>query len=165
MRYSFTTGDSGFTLDGLERHGRLASPAARSDITIRNSTFTTHATFDALANANILFDHNTHNNINSPSGAANARLGFYWGSSTPSGVTIRNSPDGRRLTATASHTGVAVNVIGNEFRDICDQGGQPHRQHPVRRLQRRSHRRQLGPRHQLQHPRHHAATTPAPVAS
>jgi AcrR family transcriptional regulator len=61
-------------------------------ITIRNSTFTSHATFDGLAISNILFDRNTHNNINSPTGAPNARLGLYWGSSTPSGRPLALSP-------------------------------------------------------------------------
>jgi hypothetical protein len=121
MRYSLSTGDSGFTLDGITGTGGSITNGAH-DITIRNSTFTTHATFDALANANILFDHNTHNNINSPTGSPNARLGFYWGSSTPSGVTIRNSTliGG---DADGVHTGVAVNVLNNEFRDLCDKGG------------------------------------------
>src|SRR5262249_47863205 len=67
MRYAFTTGDSGFTLDGLSGMGGTITNGAH-DITIKNSTFTSHAVFDGLANSNILFDHNTHNNINTGSG-------------------------------------------------------------------------------------------------
>ena len=121
MRYSFTTGDSGFTLDGMTGMGGSITNGAR-DITIRNSTFTTHATFDGLANSNILFDRNTHNNINSPSGAPNARLGLYWGSSTPSGLTIQNSAMSGG-DSDGVHTGVAVNVLDNTFTNLCDQGG------------------------------------------
>jgi Right handed beta helix region len=109
------------TCDGLSGTGGSITNGAH-DITIRNSTFTTHATFDALANANIVFDHNTHNNINSPSGAPNARLGFYWGSSTPSGVTIKNSTMNGG-DSDGIHTGVAVNVLNNTLTNICDQGG------------------------------------------
>ena len=121
MRYSFTSGDAGFTMDGMTGMGGSITNGAR-DITIRNSTFNTHATFDGLANSNILFDRNTHNNINSPSGSPNARLGLYWGSSTPSGLTIQNST----MTGGDSdgvHTGVGVNVLNNTFTNICDQGG------------------------------------------
>jgi hypothetical protein len=121
MRYSFGSGDAAFTLDGLNGMGGSITAGAR-DITIRNSNFNTHATFDGLANSNILFDHNTHNNINSPSGAPNARLGFYWGSSTPSGVTIQNSSMSGG-DSDGVHTGVAVNVLGNTFTNICDRGG------------------------------------------
>jgi hypothetical protein len=120
MRYSFGSGDSGFTLDGMSGMGGSIGAGAH-DLTIKNSTFTTYATFDGLANSNILFDHNTHNDINSPSGSPNARLGFYWGSSTPSGVTIQNSLM-RGGDSDGVHTGVAVNVINNEFADICDSG-------------------------------------------
>src|ERR1044072_8114459 len=49
MRYAFSTGDSGFTLDGLSGMGGTITDGAH-DITIKNSTFTTHATFDRLAN-------------------------------------------------------------------------------------------------------------------
>jgi hypothetical protein len=120
MRIDFSSGDAGFTLDGVTSAGGSITNGAR-DITIRNSTFTGHLRFDGLANSDILLDHNTHNDIDSPNGAPNARLGFYWSSSTPSGVTIANS-----LMAGGDsdgvHTGVGVNVIGNEFRDILADG-------------------------------------------
>jgi hypothetical protein len=117
MQYNFTTGDSGFTLDGMTNMSGSITYGA-NNITVKNSTFTSYATFDQLTNSNIVFDHNTHNNIDSPVGAPNARLSFGWGSATPSGVTIQNSllqggdSDG-------VHTGVALNVINNEFADIC----------------------------------------------
>jgi hypothetical protein len=120
MGFNFTTGDQGFTVDGVTTPGGSITNGAR-DITIRNSTFTSHLRFDGLANSNILLDHNTHNNIDSPSGAPNARIGLYWGSSTHSGVTIRNSLM-RGGDSDGVHTGVAVNIIGNEFADICQDG-------------------------------------------
>jgi hypothetical protein len=120
MRYQFGSGDSGFTLDSLWGMGGSISAGA-SNITVRNSTFNTYAQFNGLVNSNIVFDGNTHNNINSPSGAPNARIALSGDSSTHSGVTIRNSllwggdSDG-------VFTDVGVNVIGNEFADICENG-------------------------------------------
>jgi len=120
MRYSFGSGDSGFTLDGMSGMGGSITAGAH-DITIRNSAFNDHATFDGLANSNILLDHNTHNNINSGSGDPNARLGFYWTSSTPSGVTIQNSTM-QGGDSDGVHTGTAVNVLNNRFIEICNSG-------------------------------------------
>ena len=67
------------------------------------------------------------------------------GGSTPSGVTISNS-----LLAGGDsdgvQSGIGVNVVNNEFRDIREAGGQqPHRQHPAARRDRRGHPRKLGP--------------------
>ena len=121
MAIAFDTGDNGFTLDGMTVRGGSIRNGAKN-ITVRNSAFTSHLSMDGLANANILLDHNTHLGINSPSGAPNSRIGLYWGSSTPSGVTISNSLF-KGGDADGVHTGVAVNIIGNEFLDICDAGG------------------------------------------
>jgi hypothetical protein len=120
MRYQFGSDDSGFTLDGLSGMGGTISAGA-SNITVRNSAFNTYAQFNGLANSNIVFEGNSHNYINSPSGAPNARIGLIGNSSSHSGVTIRYSVL-RGGDSDGVFTGVGVNVIGNEFADICASG-------------------------------------------
>jgi hypothetical protein len=68
-----------------------------------------------------VFERNTHNGINSPSGAPNSRLGFYWSGQAHSGVTIRDS-EMRGGDSDGLHTGTAVDVINNRFVDICADG-------------------------------------------
>jgi hypothetical protein len=121
MRYAFSTGDANFTLDGISGMGGSITNGA-NHITVRNSTFTTYATFDGLANSAIVFDHNTHNDIYSPGQYSSpARIHLSYSSSTPSGVTVQNS-----LMAGGDsdgiQTGVGLNVINNEFRDIIESG-------------------------------------------
>ena len=73
MRYSFGAGDSGFTLDGLQGMGGTISSGA-SNITVRNSVFSTDALFEDLVNSNVSSDHNTHIGINSLSGSPDGRI-------------------------------------------------------------------------------------------
>ena len=120
MRYQFGSGDSGFTLTGLSGMGGSISSGA-SNITVRASAFNSYAQFSSLSNSNILFEGNTHNYINSPSGSPNARIVLGGDPSTHSGVTIRNSVL-RGGDSDGVFTGVGVNVIGNEFADICESG-------------------------------------------
>jgi hypothetical protein len=110
MGYQFGSGDSGFTLDGLSGMGGSISGGA-SNITVRNSAFNTCASFSG-AQTNVVFDSNTHNNINATCG--NSRLGL-----GGSGVTIRNSlmqggdADGAFISADN------VRVEGNRFIGLC----------------------------------------------
>ena len=92
----------------------IGSPALGSALTIRG-----------LQNANVLLDHNTHLNINAGGQSDSpARIHLSYGGSVHSGVTIQNS-----LLAGGDsdgiQTGVGVNIINNEFRDIR-QGGPNH---------------------------------------
>ena len=120
MKISFSTGDSGFTLDGMGGMGGQISGGA-SNITIRNSAFNSEISVSGTANgANIVFDGNSHNNI---SGIRTANRFIAAGG----GLTIRNSmfqgggSDGVRLATSAP-----VNVIGNTFLNIIDDGSGNH---------------------------------------
>ena len=64
MEINFTTGSGNFTIDSLTiRGGRITNGA--KNLIIRNSTFTGSLVFDAVSEANILLDNNTHINIDS----------------------------------------------------------------------------------------------------
>ena len=111
MRFSFGSGDDGVTLDGIVDAGGTVSSGA-TNITIRNSTFTSQATVTGTTpSADILFERNSHNNIGG-SQTANRFL-------ADGAVTIRDSSfegggsDGVRLA-----TRQVVEVIGNTFRNI-----------------------------------------------
>lgn len=127
MAFSFGTGDRSFTLDGMTiTSGAIAGNSSNysdsnnpKDITVKNSTFTGGLRIEYIANANILFDSNTHNNIdnNSDCTAAPGRIWFPFSSSTPTGVTIRNSLlDGGNTDGIQAGTGFTA--INNEFRNI-----------------------------------------------
>lgn len=112
------SGTNGITIDSVTITGSNILGSTTKNITVQNSTFTGSARFDGLANANVLFDHNTHNNINGGGQYVSpARLHLSYGSATPSGVTIQNSMmDGG--SADGVQTGVGVNILNNEFRNI-----------------------------------------------
>src|SRR4029450_13711022 len=94
-------GEQGFTIAGartsftqtwglrITSAGGPAIGAGAKNITIKNSEFTTGLTIDGPTNANILFDHNLHHDLNGFS--TTAAFHFPYGSNTPSGVTIQNS--------------------------------------------------------------------------
>jgi hypothetical protein len=112
---------SNIVIDGLTIDGGTLSGSTR-DVTVRNSVFTRHVTFRNLANANVVFDHNSHNDIDSPGQTESpARIHLSYSGSTHSGVTIQNS-----LLAGGDsdgvQTGVGVNILNNEFRDIVQDG-------------------------------------------
>jgi hypothetical protein len=111
MRYSFGSGDSGFTLEAMSGMGGTISSGA-ANITVRSSAFNSCAQFNGSV-TNVVFDNNTHININATCG--NSRLGL-----NASGVTIRNSlmqggdADGAFISANN------VLVENNRFVNICD---------------------------------------------
>jgi hypothetical protein len=116
MSISFA-GASNIAIDGLTVRGGTITGATKN-ITIRNSAFTSATTIDGLANANVLFDHDTFNNINAGGQFDSpARIHLSYSSSTHSGVTIQNSiMDGG--SADGVQSGVGVNIINNEFTNI-----------------------------------------------
>ena len=120
MGFNFTTGDSGFTVDGVTTPGGNITNGAKS-ITIKNSKFTGHMILDGLANSNVVLDHNTHDGITTCSSCDPAMVHLAYGSSTPSGVTISNSLFANG-NADGIQTGVGVNIINNEFRNIKENG-------------------------------------------
>jgi hypothetical protein len=110
------TNASNITLDGFKIPGATMYNSTRN-IVVRNSEFTAAIVFDGLANANILLDHNTHNNIEGGYDVNPARIHLAWGSDTPSGVTVQNS----KLFGGSSdgvQAGAGVNIINNEFYNI-----------------------------------------------
>jgi len=117
-------GASNIVLDGLTLSGGSIS-GTTTNVTIRNSTFVGSTTIDGLVNANVLFDHDTFNNIDVPEAGTPARLHLNYDSPLPSGVTIANSlfsggdSDGVQ-------SGVGVTIVDNEFRDILGKGGANH---------------------------------------
>jgi F5/8 type C domain/Right handed beta helix region len=115
MRYSFGSGDSGFTLDGMSgMWGDITAGA--SNITVRNSDFVDRAGFTG-AMTNVIFDHNTHMNQFCPAGDWNMRLHL-----NSSGVTVKNS-----LFQGGDCDGVFISgnnnlVQNNRFIDLCESG-------------------------------------------
>jgi hypothetical protein len=93
------------------------------NVTVSRSRFTGLAVIHAgrIANANIVFDRNTHVNIDTCTKCFQGRVHVDPVGREPSGVTIERSlfvggnSDGVRADA------VSVRVIGNEFRDFRDQ--------------------------------------------
>jgi hypothetical protein len=107
-------------IDGLTISGATLLNATKA-ITIRNSNFTGGLRFDALANADVLLDSNTHNNIMTCPSCDPARIHGSYESQTPSGVTVQNSlMDGGN--ADGIQTGVGMNIINNEIRNIHETG-------------------------------------------
>ena len=76
---------------------------------------------DGLANSGVVLDHNTHDGITTCSSCDPAMVHLAYGSSTPSGVTISNTLFANG-NADGIQTGVGVNIIGNEFRNIRENG-------------------------------------------
>jgi hypothetical protein len=118
-------GAQNLALDGLTIRGARLTGATRS-IVIRNSAFTAPTTIDGLANANVVFDHDTFNDMDVPDAHSTpARIHLSYAGQTPSGVTIENSLLAGG-DADGIQSGVGVKIVGNEFRDILGHGGPNH---------------------------------------
>jgi hypothetical protein len=116
MKFSFDTGDSGFTLDGMSGMGGDIANGA-NHITVRNSAFTSPTTIQGVSNGAILFDHDTFNNINSSDGAPPGRIWLPGSTPHPSGLTIQNS----QFIGGSSdgvQAGTALTLLNNEFANI-----------------------------------------------
>jgi hypothetical protein len=132
MGFNLGTGDKDFTLDGLTiPGGSINGPGYTStatnrpqNITIKNSTFTAAVVIDYLRDSNIVFDSNTHRNINNNAlcTATPGRFHFPYDQSAPSGVTIKNSlMEGGN--ADGIQSGAGVTILNNTFRNIKENGG------------------------------------------
>ena len=115
MRYSFGSGDSGFTLDGMSGMSGDINAGA-SNITVRNSDFVDRAGFSG-AMTNVVFDNNSHMNQFCPAGDWNMRLHL-----NSSGVTVKNS-----LFQGGDCDGVFISgndnlVQNNRFINLCESG-------------------------------------------
>lgn len=111
------------TVDGTAGGGTLSMPGAAftgssataRNITVKNAAVTEQITIDGPTNSNMLFDHNTHNNIRCTTNTARFHLSYP--ANAPSGVTIQNSLfDGS--SADGIQAGPALNILNNEFRNI-----------------------------------------------
>jgi hypothetical protein len=120
MKLDFSAA-ANLTLDGLTIPvARLAGDT--HDVTIRNSAFKGPLSIDGLVDADVLLDHNTHLDIDSPDGSGPpARIHLSYSAARPSGVTVRDS-----LLAGGDsdgiQSGVGLDIVGNEFRDIVEHG-------------------------------------------
>ena len=104
-------------LDRLSIRSLTISGASRN-ITISNSTFTGMAVVrsDAMVNANIVFDNNTHAGIDVCGNCYEGRLQVVGQGSGPVGVTVRNSTFGPGGDADGMQVGAAgVQILQNEF--------------------------------------------------
>lgn len=118
MRLSISGGTNGIIVDSVTVTGGSITGSTTRNVTIQKSRFTGSMTFTSLSNANVLLDGNTHNNIEGGGQFVSpARLHLNYSASTHSGVTIQNSlMDGG--SADGVQTGVGVNILNNEFRNI-----------------------------------------------
>jgi hypothetical protein len=119
MSLSFS-GTNGVTIDSVTVTGATLSGSTTRNITIQNTRFTGHVMFVDLANSNVLFVNNTHNNIDGGGQYSSpARLHLAYSKPTHSGVTIKSSVmDGG--SADGVQTGVGVDIIGNVFSNIVE---------------------------------------------
>lgn len=130
MVLNIGTGDGNFTLDGLSIGGgtiygnqsNYGSSDRPQNITIRNSAFTAAIDISYIANANIVLDHDTFNNIdtNSNCTAAPARVWVSGNGSAPSGVTLSNSVLSGGNTD-GVQAGLPMSIINNEFYNIQEK--------------------------------------------
>lgn len=130
MGFSLGEGDRDFTLDGLtfhEREGGDRFSAIVGDVrnvTFRNSRFTVPTYIDGPIESGILFDRNRFVGINElPGDIIDSGLDLRYGPQCTrerrSGITVRNSlfADG---SFTAIKTGCGMDIVGNTFRDVCE---------------------------------------------
>ena len=128
MGIKFTTGDSGFTIDGgresftqswgirIDENGELPDiDGGAKDITIKNTDFAVGITIDGVTNANLVFDHNLHRDLSGHDYTSAVHLNY--SSDTPSGVTVENSLF-RDMSADAIQHGPAMKILDNEFANI-----------------------------------------------
>jgi hypothetical protein len=126
MRFSFATGDSGFTLSGMTGMGGAISDGA-NNITIRGSSFTGTLNISGSSTDGIVLDNNTHNwNVGPSSGGPNAKIyleNSLTGTLGSPSVTIRNS-EIRNGDLDGIHFGggSGYQIVNNTFDNLCDMG-------------------------------------------
>jgi hypothetical protein len=113
---------AGVRLSGVTITHALINGASR-DITIDHSRFTGLAVVltDQMVNANILFDHNVHANIDTCLSCYQGRLHIEGAGGRPTGIVVRDSvfsggdSDGVRADADG------IKIVGNEFSGFRDR--------------------------------------------
>ncbi len=120
---NLTSGASNITFDDLEVEAMDVASSVH-DITVRNSEFTGFAYIDStgMSNDDILFENNTHVDINMPSLVqAPGRVHVDGASSVPSGIVIRGSLfSGGTADGVRADGGASIVIEDNEFTAIND---------------------------------------------
>jgi hypothetical protein len=119
MQFDFDTGAAGFTLDGMSGMSGTIANGARN-ITIRNSAFDDTTEIRNVENGNIVFDHDSFDNIGCDSGCM-PRIWLPGQTRQPSGVTVQYSQF-RGGSSDGIQAGTALSIIGNEFANIVHGG-------------------------------------------
>lgn len=118
-------GAANLTLQGMQIPGAELRGATR-DISIVDSTFTGPVYIDGLVDSNVELAYDAFLNIDAPTQKSiAARVSLAYGGDAHSGVTIRNSLLAGG-DADGVQSGVGVNILDNEFRDILEKGGPNH---------------------------------------
>lgn len=125
MRFSFGSGDTGFVLSGMTGMGGDINGS--SNVTIRNSTFTSTLNIGGSGTDGIVLDGNTHNwNVGPSSGGPNAKIyleNSLTGTLGSPSVTIKNSQiSNGDLDGVHFGGGSGYLILNNEFSNLCDQG-------------------------------------------
>jgi hypothetical protein len=128
MAFTFGSGDTGFTLDGMSGMSGVISGGA-TNITTRNSAFSdeTDVLTGQMNNANIVFDHDHF-----PGFVGTARLWTQdYNSGGASGVIVQNSlfDNPNNLTGIADGVrcdGSSIQILNNEFSGINDASSGNH---------------------------------------
>jgi hypothetical protein len=127
MGIQFAAGASGFTIDGgmasfTQPWGLVIShevspdiSAGAGNITIQNASVGVGLDLDSLANSGIVFNHDLFHDLSGLNWTAALHLGYT--SSTPSGVTVKNSLF-RDMSADGIQTGISMNILNNEFSNV-----------------------------------------------
>jgi hypothetical protein len=94
------------------------------DVTLARSRFTGLAAVnvDQMADANVVFDRNTHADIDTCATCRQGRVHVEGDSGSPSGVVIRNSVFSGGNSDGVRADGDGVSIVGNEFTSIREEG-------------------------------------------
>ena len=126
MRVSLGSGDSGFTLEGLSGMGGMIANGA-TNITIRNSAFTSPIDIGGAGTDAIVLEANTHNwSVGPSSGADNAKIyleNSLTGTLAAPSVTIKDSEIANGdLDGIHFGGGSGYQILGNRLVNLCDMG-------------------------------------------
>jgi hypothetical protein len=119
MRFDFNPA-ANITLDGLVILGGGLNHVRTKNIVVRNSDVPGQIVLrtDALANANILLDHNVHRDWDMCDSCAGGRLSFLGKTSQPSGITVQNSEFRGGVSDGIASGANGLRIINNVFHDI-----------------------------------------------
>jgi hypothetical protein len=117
---------SNITIDGLVLDEVELADARTRNITVRNSRITGQTTLRTgeLADANVLFDANTHRDWDKCSSCGEGRVWLPESTGRPSGITIQNSEFSGGLSDGIQNGSNGTRIIGNEFHRLESGSGE-----------------------------------------